>query len=167
MKQVNWRIWLALAIGMLMLLLAACGGSAEEPAAGGTRPAQTTVQAVTPVPMDLQDVTVETGDGESPSEMPEPGLPDPQAFMADQVTTDLADRLGTAPDAISVVSVEEREWSDAALGCPAPDQVYAQVVTPGFEITLSTAEETYKYHTDTEGSFVLCGEDGQPVSEGS
>ncbi len=44
---------------------------------------------------------------------------------------DLARRLGLAPEAIRLVSVEAVEWSDASLGCPQPGMMYAQVITPG------------------------------------
>jgi hypothetical protein len=71
---------------------------------------------------------------------------------------DLAGRLGLAPEAIQLVSVEAVEWSDASLGCPQPGMMYAQVITPGFLVVLEAAGETYEYHTD-EGRFVvLCEE---------
>ncbi|NIN69986.1 MAG: hypothetical protein GTO63_35950 [Anaerolineae bacterium] len=76
---------------------------------------------------------------------------------------DLARRLGLAPEAIRLVSVEAVEWSDASLGCPQPGMMYAQVITPGFRVVLEAEGQTYEYHTDTGRLVVLCGEDGLPV----
>lgn len=71
---------------------------------------------------------------------------------------DLADRLGTSPQAIELVSVESVEWPDASLGCPQPGRTYAQVVTPGFRVILEAEGERYVYHTDREETVVLCEE---------
>jgi hypothetical protein len=60
---------------------------------------------------------------------------------------DLAQRLGIAPDAISVISIEPVEWPDASLGCAKPGMMYAQVVTPGYRIVLEAGGKTYEYHT--------------------
>lgn len=161
-KRVLWLTGIAL---VLTVLVTACGGAVDEPLSEGTPPGDATNEAVTPVTVDMGDVTEMPADEESPSEMPQPGIPDPETFMTERVKTALAGRLDVEMDAISVVSVEVVEWSDAALGCPMPGQAYAQVLTPGFEITLSAGGETYTYHTDMDGDMVLCGEDGQPESE--
>jgi hypothetical protein len=34
--------------------------------------------------------------------------------------------------------------------------MYAQVITPGYKILLSYAEETYKYHSDKSDRVVYC-----------
>lgn len=155
--------WLLTICAALLFILVACGGTTEEPAAEGTLPVQETNEAATPTTVDMNDVTDEPSDGDTPQEMPEPGIPNPEAYMTDQARLALADRLGVDVETISVVSVEEREWSDAALGCAEPGQMYAQVITPGFEITLSVNGETYSYHSDMNGILVLCDADGQPV----
>jgi hypothetical protein len=46
------------------------------------------------------------------------------------------------------------EWRDASLGCPVKGMMYAQVITPGFKITLEFEEQTYSYHTDTSTRVV-------------
>ena len=83
--------------------------------------------------------------------------------VVQQVSQDLAARLGIDESEITVVGVEIVEWSDSSLGCPAPGYAYAQVITPGFQIILESGAQQYDYHTDSNGNFVLCGEDGQPV----
>lgn len=167
MNQNTRRGW-QVALGIvLVLILAGCGATAGEPTAEMTPPGESTTEAVTPVTVDMNDVTQAPAEEATPREMPGPGIPDPEAFMTDRVKTALADRLGVDVETISVTNIEAVDWSDAALGCPMPGQTYAQVLTPGFEIVLSVDGETYTYHTDMEGAMVLCGDDGQPAGEES
>jgi len=69
---------------------------------------------------------------------------------------DLAQKLGLAPEAIRLVSVEAVEWSDTSLGCPQPGMMYAQVITPGFLVVLEANGKQYAYHTDADRFVVLC-----------
>lgn len=122
---------------------------------------------IAPVEVDLSEVTPEALDADDQSgeavEMPEPGRPKPQIAMVSQAKQDLAERLGIDEDDVEVVEVEEMQWSDSSLGCPASDGQYLQVITLGFRITLSAQSEAYNYHTDTGRTVVLCGPDGRPV----
>lgn len=70
---------------------------------------------------------------------------------------DLAQRLGLDPDEIAVERVEAVDWPDASLGCPEPGMVYAQVITPGYRITLRHGQRTYVYHA-TATRAILCPE---------
>jgi hypothetical protein len=149
-------------ISMLLLFaLAACGGTAVEPTAGGTPDGEQ--EAVEPTTVDMGDVTDEAAAEGTPQEMPEPGIPRPDVFMTEQAKADLAQRLSIDVSAVEEVNVEEMEWSDASLGCPEEGMSYAQVITPGFQITLRAEGETYTYHTGMESNLVLCGDDGRPV----
>ncbi len=69
---------------------------------------------------------------------------------------DLARSLNTSEDNIQVVNVDKVQWSDSSLGCPKPGQMYLQVITAGFEITLSAKSVNYIYHTDLEKRVILC-----------
>jgi len=80
-------------------------------------------------------------------------VPEPQEQPTDEETAlislakaDLSLRLGVAADRIGVVGVSATEFSDTSLGVPEPGKVYAQVITPGYVITLSVAEQGYAYH---------------------
>lgn len=57
---------------------------------------------------------------------------------------------------ISVVSVEEMQWNDSALGCPAEGKMYMQVITPGYKIVLTDGVNQYEYHTDMNGNYTTC-----------
>ena len=69
----------------------------------------------------------------------------------------LSRRLDLDRQRIEVLSVERREWRDESLGCPKPGGMYAQVMTPGYQILLQAGEDVYEYHTDHSSRVVLCG----------
>lgn len=52
---------------------------------------------------------------------------------------------------------DEEDFSDTSLGCPQPDQMYAQVITRGYIITFTQDGTTYDYRASADGSTVfLC-----------
>ncbi len=72
------------------------------------------------------------------------------------LTAAIADDLGVPPETVQVVSMESRNWPDASLGCPQPDMLYAQVVTPGYLVLVDVSGERIEYHTDERGTVVRC-----------
>ncbi len=98
--------------------------------------------------------------------IPQPGSPDPAAAI-DAATNQLAAELGIVPQSIIVVNALPVQWNDSSLGCPQPGQVYLQVVTPGYLVTLSAEEKEYNVHTDLNGVAVVCAQEGDPVGEGT
>ncbi|MFP3854870.1 MAG: hypothetical protein ACLFWD_11320 [Anaerolineales bacterium] len=77
------------------------------------------------------------------------------------VQQDLAIRAEVETEDVELVEFERVQWPDAGLGCPHPDTVYAQVITPGYRFVLEAEGETYEYHVADEGFFVFC-EEGLP-----
>lgn len=86
----------------------------------------------------------------------EPALPDDLEEYLEFVKEDLAGRLGVPYDNVTLANYEAREFSDTSLGLPQPDEVYAQVITPGYIIDLEAAGETYRYHVG--GGVVIFAE---------
>jgi hypothetical protein len=78
----------------------------------------------------------------------QPQQPDQSNPLVQQAIADAAQRLGVAPASVTLVSVQPRDWSDSSLGCPRPGMMYAQVITPGYLITLEAAGKRLEYHTD-------------------
>ena len=72
------------------------------------------------------------------------------------VTADMAQKLGVAQDSITVLAAEAMNWRTSGLGCEQPDQMYLQVITPGYQVVLTDGSNVYTYHTDARGRFVLC-----------
>lgn len=74
--------------------------------------------------------------------------------------TQLAQKLGIDMKDISLESIEAVEWPDTSLGCPQMGMLYAQVVTPGYQVILEAAGEQYEYHTGADRFLVLCEKEG-------
>ena len=80
--------------------------------------------------------------------------------MIVRAKANLAWQTGIETSQITVVEAESVEWPNSSLGCPQPDMMYAQVVTPGYRIVLQVEDKTYVYHTDQSQTVVPCsGED--------
>jgi hypothetical protein len=65
---------------------------------------------------------------------------------------DLAQRQGIDAARVQVTRAEAVEWPSAGLGCPEPGRSYAQVVTPGWRITLTVNGQATVYHTNQTGT---------------
>ena len=55
---------------------------------------------------------------------------------------------------IQVASVEAAQWPDSCLGLPRSDEMCAEVITPGWNIILDTADNIYIFHTDQSGENI-------------
>src|SRR5262249_13869697 len=60
---------------------------------------------------------------------------------------DLARRLQTSIDSISLVGIARRDFGDTSLGAPIDGQLYAQVITKGYSIQLRQGQIVYDYRT--------------------
>lgn len=82
--------------------------------------------------------------------------------LPEQVDMALEHLGGEVGQTVTLDSLENWDWSeqvfaDASLGCPQPDESYAQVVTRGFQFTLYYQGQTYDYRVAEDGSgVVLC-----------
>lgn len=64
---------------------------------------------------------------------------------------------GITPPMITVVSFEAKNFSDTSLGCAQPDMMYAQVITPGYQVVLSAQGKQYDYRIGSGETVILCG----------
>ncbi len=84
-----------------------------------------------------------------PTTTPEIFMPLPagqRAFEAARAA--LAQELGVDPLTITLVDVQPVDWPDSCLGLAGPDEMCAQVVTPGFLVKVKAGETVYEFHTD-------------------
>lgn len=72
-----------------------------------------------------------------------------QAFLAKVAATQ-----NVAVDQLQVMTVKEADWPDACLGLAGPDELCAQMVIPGWAITVSSADQLWSYRTDLEMELV-------------
>jgi len=73
-----------------------------------------------------------------------------------QARDTLAGELGVSIDEVNVVQAEPMRWSDSSLGCPEPGMMYAQAITPGYQVILEHDGQQYDYHADAKGFLKLC-----------
>jgi len=66
--------------------------------------------------------------------------------LVEMSIADLAKRLSVSPDEITVQSVEATDFPDTSIGVPEPGKMYAQVITPGYIISLAADDTVYEYH---------------------
>lgn len=155
MSQFSPRMWRSLGMGSLcltiLLLLAACQPMLLQPESEGA--VSTPAAAETPEP--AEEETPEGSDMES-STNGEGALSDVEQGLVDRAIADLVQETSLTEEEITLASIQAMEWSDASLGCPQEGMMYAQVITPGYLITLEAAGESYEYHAgDREGSPVM------------
>ncbi len=63
---------------------------------------------------------------------------------------------GISPPMITVKSFTAQDFSDTSLGCPQPDQMYSQVITPGYQVVLEAQGTEYDYRLTDEENIILC-----------
>ena len=71
---------------------------------------------------------------------------------------DLASALNVEMAEIMMAEAQATEWHDTSLGCPEPGKMYAQVITPGYRLTLAVDGRLYVYHTDEGHQAIRCEE---------
>jgi hypothetical protein len=79
-------------------------------------------------------------------------LPVPEAVAA--VRSLVASELGISEGVIIVMSAYQRDWPDACLGLADADQICAQVLTPGYEVTVQAQGGVRIYRTNSDGSVI-------------
>lgn len=85
-------------------------------------------------------------------------IPQEAQTVVDLVLADAATQLGVDVATLTVSAIEQVDWSDSALGCPEEGGVYAQVISPGYRITVTDGTSTLEYHTGLNDAFVICAE---------
>jgi hypothetical protein len=66
---------------------------------------------------------------------------------------------------VEVLSITPIEWRDSSLGCPRPDFLYMQVITPGHLAVLRHAGTTYQVHMAEKSAFVCDRAAGEIAKE--
>jgi hypothetical protein len=75
---------------------------------------------------------------------------------------DLMLRAAVRRGAIAVTEAVQLDWPDGSLGCAKPGTASIQVITPGYRARLTANGQTYAYHSDLRGHFLLC-DSGVPM----
>jgi len=141
----------AAAVILLVLVAAlagACTGSTGSPSspASSAGPTSPSPDAPSSEPAETEPVT---------GEVPPAVLAAAQAELAAIIGADAA--AGAV-----VVSAEAVEWPDSSLGCPQPDMMYLQVITPGYQVVFEVDGKQYDMRATKAGGVMVC-EPGKPV----
>jgi hypothetical protein len=148
---------------ILALLASACASSTPSTA----EPTQALIPATeTPIPSPVPptstsqalsrpaDLTSATASGNAdllPTDTPgaSPTLDDPVANdLVALAQRRVAQELNLPVRRIRLVEVKFYTWADTSLGCPQPNESYAQVTVDGYRIVLEAGDKQYIFHTD-------------------
>ena len=76
--------------------------------------------------------------------------------MLESILDDLVTQEGLQREDIEVERAESVIWSDGALGCPKPGEMYTHAQVPGYWIVLKSGEKQYDYRASEKGFFRRC-----------
>lgn len=79
-------------------------------------------------------------------------LPVPKAVAA--VRTLVARELGISEGVVIVMTAYEKDWPDACLGLTKTDEMCAQVITTGYEVTVQAKGSLFTYRTNADGTVL-------------
>ena len=84
-------------------------------------------------------------DGQPPA-----GIPLGEYTGLFQMAREHLEQFGIPWVSVKILDVEKVDWGDASLGNPEPGMMYAQVITPGFKMSLTADGGTYIFHTSMD-----------------
>ena len=150
-KTPRWLVVVPAAV--VALLLVGCG-AAEDEVLPGIDPVEE--------PDDTDDRDADTGDdvGDDAQEGSEVDRDRPEVASA---VSDAAERTGTDTADIEVVSFEQVTWSDGAMGCPEPGQMYTQALVDGYRVLLQVDGTELTYHGAEGDAPFLCEDPQHPL----
>lgn len=143
-------IVVGLAIALLILTTACSAITVKDTVTGGTVPVSIPKTQV----MKTQETETQKRQPEAPaaqSTQTEPGLAPPSAALIENLKSILSAQIGIPATEITFKSSQPKQWKDACLGASNPDELCAQVITPGYCVIFSTLTQTYEVHTDRTG----------------
>ena len=159
-------------IVLLLVFLTACSSTAPlvaeptqkliVPTITVTPIPQTPTATLTPLPRasDLSTATPAI-DEQSTTTSPESTLDDPVAAeLVGLAQRRVAETTNLPVRRIEVVEVKSYKWTDTSLGCPSPNESYAQQEVDGYRIVLSSNDQQFIFHTDFD-RVIAC----DPVNE--
>ena len=159
-----------LAIGVIVALLAGCGGTGGDPEDTASEEGTTTEGTDTTSTDDVADSPITTiSERPTPTRLGREIVPD---WFADEgalpkdieeiAREKVAAASGVEPSEIELQGSMYVTWRDSALGCPADREFYLQVLTDGYLAYFEAGGVTYRVHTDTGSSIKVCDRPGEP-----
>lgn len=75
-------------------------------------------------------------------------------LIAGEVRSTLAEQLDIDINQISVRGIEQNDWPDDCLGVGEPGEVCAQMITPGYKISLNAEGTLYEFRSTLDGAII-------------
>lgn len=75
-----------------------------------------------------------------------------QEQVVQAVAEALAAKIGVTVNDLKLQKFEQQEWSDSCLGFGRPDEMCAQVITPGYAVEFMANGKVYEVHTNLTGT---------------
>lgn len=97
-----------------------------------------------------QSAPATSGDNAPPGSIH--NLPVPEAVAA--VRARVARESSVPESEVLILEAHERQWPDSCLGLAEKNEVRAQVITVGFEVTVSAKGEERVFRTNQSGSVI-------------
>jgi hypothetical protein len=94
-----------------------------------------------------------SGGGSSSPGYPGCGTPEECQRVAVEAAWTLLENDGASGE-ITLIGAKSVEWPNSCLGVTSADIACAEVITPGFVVTLQRNGQTYVFNTDTAGNAV-------------
>ncbi|MDY6902908.1 MAG: hypothetical protein SWZ49_33275 [Cyanobacteriota bacterium] len=70
------------------------------------------------------------------------------------VLSDANQRVSKPVAALQITESEKQSWSDSCLGLAEPGKLCAQVIVPGWKVTVTDGQRELIYRTDNKGKLV-------------
>jgi hypothetical protein len=84
----------------------------------------------------------------APSSTPEGQIPS----HVDGALEFLSSDLEVPRDSLTAITSKPVDWPDTSLGCAEPGYMYAQVITPGYKVSIEFEGVSYLVHTNSDGA---------------
>ena len=83
-------------------------------------------------------------------------MSDASLSSADQTAlyTAVAQQQNLSIDQLKITEVKKADWPDACLGLARPDEFCAQIITPGWDVSITDGQQTWNYRTNLEMSQI-------------
>jgi hypothetical protein len=134
-----FRFVLMVALSFILLFSSACSASRFDGLSDDRPPLSSPGASPAIAPLPSADITDTTD-----------ALPSQDAVVQ-LLKASLSREIRLSEAAINLKEIEAVEWSDSCLGLSQPEEFCAQMITPGYQVTFTTAEKNFVVHSDRTG----------------
>lgn len=135
----------------LLALVASCTPASDQSESQTSRPvdysnARETIETNSPTGNDLANEPAN-----DPGESRPMANETPSAAQKQAILSAIATQQNLSPDQLELTAAEAKDWPDACLGLAGPDEMCAQMLIPGWAVTVTDGSQTWQYRTDLDG----------------